>query len=143
MENNIKIPVWYWVVSILALLWNLMGVSAFFMQVMITPEQIQEMTEAEQALYAAYPSWMIVIFALAVFGSTLGSIGLLMKKKWSKPVFLVALLAIISQMYYNLLVAKTTAVYGPGAAVMPIMIIVFAVLLLWLSNKAVKKNWLN
>lgn len=143
MENTYKIPVWFWLVAVMALLWNLMGIFAFFMQVMIGPEQIQAMTEAEQALYAAYPSWMNIVFAVAVFGSSLGCIGLLIKKKWSKPVFLVSLIAIINQMYYNLFVLETTAVYGPGSAVMPIMIIVVAAYLLWLSNRAIKKNWLN
>jgi len=36
-------PVWFWVTSIIALLWYLMDVSAFFMRVLMTEEAINAM----------------------------------------------------------------------------------------------------
>ena len=40
IENSSPIPTWFWVASILALVWNLMGVMAYIAQVTLTPEAL-------------------------------------------------------------------------------------------------------
>ena len=70
----------FWVISTIALLWNLLGVMSFFMQVFISPEALDVLPEAERALYDSSPAWMNVAFAIAVFGGALGCVGLLIKK---------------------------------------------------------------
>jgi hypothetical protein len=84
-----------------------------------------------------------VAFAIAVFGGTIGSIGLLMKKKWAKTAFLASLATIIPQMTHSLFFTKAREVYGPGTEIMPILVIVFGVLLVWFSSFEIKKNWLG
>ena len=70
-------PKWFWIVSSILLVWNLMGVMAFFQQMAVTAEQIAAMPEAEQLLYNSIPIWATIAFAFAVFGGTLGCVGLL------------------------------------------------------------------
>ena len=88
----------FWVISTIALLWNLLGVMSFFMQVFISPEALDALPEAERALYDSSPAWMNVAFAIAVFGGVLGCVGLLMKKGLSIPIFIVSLIAALIQM---------------------------------------------
>ncbi|MBU2916320.1 hypothetical protein [Reichenbachiella agariperforans] len=140
-SENVKIPIWFWVVMILMLLWNLMGVGSFLYHALISDEALQAMPEAERDLYAKYPAWTYVAFALAVLGGTLGSIGLLLRASWSRMVLLVSLVAIVVQMYHSLFIAKSTEVYGPGAVVMPIMVVLVAVFLVWLAGYAQKRGW--
>lgn len=144
MENSVtKVPVWYWVVAIFFLLWNLMGLGAFFGQVFMTEDAIKSLPVAEQELYNSYPMWVYVLFAIAVFGGTIGSIGLIMKKKWAKLTFIISLIAIVPQMTYNIFFTETCEVYGAGAAVMPIMIVIVGIFLVWYSNWLIKKSWLK
>ena len=63
-----------------------------------------------------------------------------MRKKLAKTIFMVSLIGILVQMYYNFFVIDSIAVYGPGAMAMPIMIILFAVFLIWYANYCIKKN---
>ena len=84
LETN-TIPSWFKAVAITALIWNLLGVVAFVLQMMITPEILAELPAAEQALYANIPSWVTAAFAVAVFSGVLGSLFLLMKKSISTP----------------------------------------------------------
>ena len=145
MENGkVKIPTWFWVVTIIFLLWNIMGVLSFFAHTFITEEALANLPAEERALYAEYPIWITIVFAVAVFAGLLGCIGLLLKKKWSKPVFIISLCAIILQMAHNVFFTTSIEVYGMVQAVtMPILVVVFGVFLVWFSGFAIKKNWLR
>lgn len=145
MENiKIKIPIWFWVVAILFLLWNIMGVFSFFVHTFISDEALAALPTNERELYGDYPIWTTIIFAIAVFGGLLGSLGLVLKKKWSKLAFIISLCAVIPQMIHNVFFTKSMDVYGPGqAATMPVLIVIFGIFLVWFSNFAITKNWLK
>ncbi len=64
--------VWFWVISIIALLWFLMDMSAFFMRVLMTDIVIKAMPENQQHLYRNMPLWVNIVFAGEVFGGVLG-----------------------------------------------------------------------
>ena len=133
----------FWVIGIIALIWNGMGVMAYIGQAYMTDEMKAALPEAERALYENVPAWVTAAFAIAVFGGTVACILLLMKKKMAKSVFLISLIAIIAQMIYNLFMSKASEVYGPGGMIMPIMVIVIGVFLLLYSKKCIEKGWLS
>ncbi len=141
--TNLPVPKWFMPVAIIAVIWNLMGVGAFFGEVFKSDEAIAALPELERALYESFPLWATIAFAIAVFGGAVGSIGLAMKKKWARPVLLASLIGIIIQMFYSLIIAKSTEVYGPGSVIMPIMVILIGVALVWLSRKADAAGWLS
>lgn len=132
----------FWVISILALLWNAMGVNAYLQQAYMT-ESFKAMYNEEQLkMITEAPTWATAAFAIAVFGGFLGCVLLLLRKKLAKTVFIVSLIGILVQMFYNFFIIDSMAVYGPGALVMPIMVILFAVFLIWYSKYCIQKNWI-
>ncbi|MBL4725046.1 MAG: hypothetical protein JKY73_06735 [Lutibacter sp.] len=145
MENmKIKIPIWFWVIAIFFLLWNIMGIISFFGHTFISDESLAKLPEKERELYGDYPIWTTIIFAIAVFGGFIGSIGLVLKKKWAKMAFIISLVAIIPQMIHNVFFTKSMEVYGQGQAMtMPIMVVVFGMFLVWYSNMAINKRWIK
>ncbi len=132
----------FWVISVIALLWNLMGVKAYLDQAYVTDSFKAMYNEEQLRMIAEAPSWATAAFAIAVFGGALGCVLLLLRKKLAKTVFIVSLIGILVQMYYNFFVIDSIAVYGPGAMAMPIMVILFAVFLIWYANFCTKKNWI-
>ena len=138
-----KPPTSFWILGIAALIWNLMGVFAFITQMNMTPEMLEVLPDAERELYKNVPSWMNIVFAIAVFGGALGSLLLLLKKKIAILVFAISLIAVIIQMIYNLFMSRIFEVYGPGAMIMPVMVIIIAVYLVWYAKKATAKGWLS
>ena len=133
----------FWVISVIALLWNLMGVKAYLDQAYVTDSFKAMYNEEQLRMIAEAPSWATAAFAIAVFGGALGCVLLLLRKKLAKTVFIVSLIGILVQMYYNFFVIDSIAVYGPGAMAMPIMVILFAVFLIWYANFCTKKNWIG
>ncbi len=132
----------FWVISVIALLWNLMGVKAYLDQAYVTDSFKAMYNEEQLRMIAEAPSWATAAFAIAVFGGALGCVLLLLRKKLAKTVFIVSLIGILVQMYYNFFVIDSIAVYGLGAMAMPIMVILFAVFLIWYANFCTKKNWI-
>ena len=138
-----KLPIWFWVIASIALLWNALGVMAFVMQVSMSPEALAALPEAERALYETFPVWALMAFAAAVFGGTIGSLFLLLRKALAYPVFIISLVGIIIQMIYNFFIAETMDVYGPGSIYMPIMVLVIGAFLVWFSKSSKQKGWIH
>ncbi|WP_431157766.1 hypothetical protein [Winogradskyella poriferorum] len=132
-----KPPVWFWIIGVLALVWNAMGVNAYLQQAYNT-ESYREMYTPEQLDIAAnMPAWVTGAFAVAVFSGALASLLLLLKKKLAKPLFLLSLLAVLTQMGYTIIKGYTDSM------VMAIIVIAAAVLLYLFAKHATKKSWIH
>ncbi len=126
---------YYKAIAIIAILWNFLGVMAYLMQLNLDKATIAAKPKIEQELYSNIPTWYTIIFGIAVFSGLLGSILLLLKKKFSTSLFMISFLAVLAQMYYNFFVAQTIAVFGLSSIIMPSIIIVISFALLWYSRK--------
>lgn len=142
-STSVKPPTWFWVVSVLALLWNLMGVSSYLMQAYTSIEQLEAMSQAERALYEGQPAWVTACFAIAVFGGTIAAIGLLLRKKWARPVFIVSLVCAIAQFIYWLFMTNSVEVYGVQAYIMPVLVVIFGAYEIFFAKKGIQKGWLS
>lgn len=135
-------PTWFWIVALLGLLWELFGVAMYLMHVGVLPNS-QEMSEAERSLMESSPVWVTGLFAIGVFGGALGTLGLLLRKRWARPLLILSLIAVILQFGGWLLATDAIAVMGPSVFVMPAVIVAVAILLAWLATVAVKRGWLS
>jgi hypothetical protein len=136
-------PVWFWVTSIIALLWYLMDVSAFFMRVLMTEEAINAMAEVQQPLYRNMPLWVNVVFAGEVFGGAFGSIGLLLKKTWALPLFVLSIVGVLCQTFYVYFLSDAISIMGAPAVVMPLVAIAIGVGMIALTKSATSRLWLR
>jgi hypothetical protein len=135
-------PIWFRIVAILAVLWNLFGLWSYLAHVHVVPP-MQEMTAEQLALEASVPVWVTAAFAIAVFAAFVGSVGLLIGKAWARGLLLLSLLCILVQMGWMVLVSEAVAVHGSQALVLPAFIILMAVLFLWAANVGVRRGWLG
>lgn len=133
----------FWIIGIIALVWNLMGVFQYISQAYMTSETLAALPEAERVLYENVPAWVTAAFAIAVFGGALGCLLLLLRKKMATIVFIISFIAILAQTTYNLFMSKASEVYGPGGMIMPIMILIIGVFLIWYAKKSNTNNWLS
>lgn len=143
MTNSTKPPMWFWVVAILALTWNLMGVSAYLQQTMASDDLLSKMEKAVSDLINQRPAWATAAFAIAVWGGAFGSLLLLLRKKLAHLIFIASLAGIIVQMCYNYFMAKSVADYGPGDHVMSVMILGFGIYLVFFAKKGIAAKWLK
>ena len=134
----------FWVVGIIALIWNAMGVDAYIQQAYNT-ERHQAMYPDPKQLEIVnnLPTWLTAVFAIAVFSGVLGCIFLLLRKNIANFLFKLSLLAVIIQTIYNLFMNEGKEFYGSFEYSMLLMIPVFALFLVWYTKKATTKGWVS
>ncbi len=136
-------PMSYWIIAIVALLWNLLGVAMFCMTMAATPEQVAAMPPEHRQILEATPGWAQVAYGVAVFGGVLGAIGLLLRKRWAVTFFLLSLIGLVVQTLAAFLVTPAWAVLGPSGLLMPILLLAIALFLLSYSRRAAARGWLS
>ena len=141
---NGKPPVSFWIIAGVALVWNLIGVMIFYMQVNASPEDLaQYYNETELAFLTSIPSWATAANAIAVIAGALGCVLLLMRRIWAVPMFIISLLGIVVQDIHAFVIADGIAVWGAGAAVLRLVVLVIAVGLILYSRVAREKHWIE
>ena len=135
-------PKWYLPVTIVALLWNLVGCAAFYQDLMLTPEDVAKMPADAQALYAARPGWSVVASAVAVLGGALGSLGLILRKRWATPLLIASLLGVILQ-DVSLFAMSGKAAVPTAAFVLQGLVLLIAIGLVLLARRATARGWLT
>ena len=133
----------FWLISTLALVWNLIGIFNYLTQAFMTDEILASLPLDQQLMYQEVPAWVTAAFALAVFSGTIGAVLMLLKKKIATTFFILSFIGIISQMTYGLLLDENTDSYGPMGLLMPFMIISIGGYLIWYSKKAAEYTWLS
>ena len=131
----------FWIITIIALIWNAMGILNYLGQAFMTPEVLATLPEDQQILFPDVPAYVTASFAIAVFGGTLGCILLLLRKRLSKLLFIISFIGIAVQMSYGFITAENYDSYGPVGIFMPILIIVLGAFLVWYSKNVFIKEF--
>jgi hypothetical protein len=133
----------FFAVGIIGLLWNAMGSFQFIHQVLNTETFRNQYTNEQLQLLDNAPFWVIIAFGFAVFFGLFGCIALLLKKSIAYPLFLLSLLGIICQMFYNWVLVDSFAIYDASAFIMTSIILIFALFLAFYSKLCIKKQWIH
>jgi hypothetical protein len=130
-EMKAAIPRWFWIVAVVALLWNLMGCMIFVSEVFAKEAMMESFTEEQKAWSRAVPHWVYAVFAVSVVTGLVGSIGLLKRRPIATRCFGISFVAVVIQMGYTMLIAGGLEVMGPSGAVMPVLVVSLSTV--WLS----------
>ena len=131
------------IVGMLALLWNLVGVAAFLMQRVLPAEALQAMPPERRAVHEATPAWLYVFYGLATFGGALSALGLLLRRRWAAPAFLVALLALLLQIVAGYATTPAWALGGVASLGFPVLLVGVAIALLLFARRMAARDILR
>ncbi len=134
-----KTPWHFWVVSILALLWNGFGAFDFTMSVTRGDAYYRStgMSETMIAYMHTFPPWMWVVWVVGVWGAVIATVLMLMRRRLAVPVFAASAAGATVSAIYQLM----TGPEGPGP--IPFVIIAIAIFLLWYASWVSKKGLLR
>ena len=136
-------PKWFWVVSSIALVWNLLGVMAFVTQMTMDPAALAELSDAQRNFYETTPVWATLAFAVVVFGGTLGCVALLLRKSWAFLMLAICLAGIVVQISHSLFIGNGVEVFGPQGLILPALTFGIGVILVWFAIYSAKQGWLS
>ena len=119
LDAPMKTPWHLWLIGVVAVLFNAIGGFDFVMSMAqgakyqasagMTPDQI--------AHYQQMPSWMMVVWAVGVFGAFGASILLLLRRKLAWPVFVLSLAAFLVSLLYTYVLTNGGAIMGQQMAI--------------------------
>lgn len=137
--TDTKPPPWFLAVAGLAFVWNLIGVAAYLGQVTM---DISSLPEAQRAFYESMPAWATAAFATAVFAGTVGSLALLLKKRWAIPVLAVSCVGIVTQMTHSFFLSNGLDVFGTSALIVPSATLAIGVALIGFAIFSRNRAWI-
>jgi len=138
-DNQIQIPVWFWIGAIFSLIWNGFGLAAYGADITMSAGDFAKLTAEEQNLYANRPFWASAAFAVAVIAGFLAAIMLLLRRRIAVRLFLLSLIAVLVQFASFFALNGYTEYFNQVGWFMPISIpilaIAFFLLAYWAENK--------
>ncbi|HBC05807.1 MAG TPA: hypothetical protein PKH16_16025 [Aequorivita sp.] len=134
----------FWIIAVIALLWNLSGVYLWLYEYFLITEEIRATLPPEQVeIMASAPSWSMYVYGLAVFSGLLASVLLLMRKKMTVGVFLLSLIAVLILQLYWMFGMDIVDKMGPQSLIMPLIVIALAIFEYFYSKGAARNGWLT
>ena len=136
MENTSVKPHWsFWLICIIALVWNSMGCMNFITQ--MDPEMHIHFPEAVKSLIETRPEWATAAFALAVFSGVVGDVLLMLRKSIAIYLFMASLLGVVVTNIHTAQVSSDTGIWI--GSLMSLMLSGFMV---WYSKLVKQKDWI-
>jgi len=140
--DTLKVHWSFWIVGAFALIWNIGGAINYIMQTNI--EFVATLPDTHKAIIQGRPYWATGGFALAVFGGAIGSLLLLLKKRFAFYIFIASLAGILITMIHTVMVATAvTTFHFSEIFVMIILPIIVGILLVWYTEIVRRRRWIS
>lgn len=132
-----KTPVWYWILAVIAVLWNAIGAFDYaatklrldFYMSAFTPEQLE--------FFYGFPAWYSAVWAIAVWTAFIGSLMLVFRMKLAALTFLISIVSfIVSAIYIYGFTNGLEIMGGFGALIFSGVIFVSLLVFFWLARWA-------
>jgi len=141
-ELNAKPPVSYYVIAGAFLVWNLIGLMFYYMQVTMTPEVMAANFTPEQVAFINdEPTWATAAYATAVNAGVIAAILLLMRKSLALPFFILSFVAVLLQDLNAFVLTDGIGVWGSSGLYLPAFVIVMCVIEIWYSRSVANRYY--
>ena len=143
-DTDIVPSVSFWVISIALLLWGLGGTSIYIAYFIETPGEFARTAEtaANRQAYADYianiPFWAIAVGIIAAVTRLFGAIGLLLRRAWALPLYIISVVFFLVALYRAFVLANVSSVMsGPHISV-ELVFLALGIFAVWFAreNKA-------
>ena len=142
-DQTKRVPRHLWIVGVLALLWNAVGAIDYAATQFRYDPYMSQFTPQQLEYFYGLPAWVVATWAIAVWGSLLASIGLLLRKRWSATLFGVAIVAMVLTAVHNFLLSDGAAIMGEGAMAFTAVIWIIAFGLFFYARALSKRSVLR
>lgn len=138
--SPIRTPWHLWLIGVISLLWNAMGGYDYIMTQSKNADYMAKFTPEQLEFFYGFPTWVVAAWAIAVWASVVGSVFLILRKRWAEPLFLVSLISMILTVIHNYGLSNGLEVAGDTFSLVFTAIIFLVSTGLWLYARAMHKR---
>lgn len=139
-QTTAKAPVHLWIVGVLAVLWNAIGCFDYFATQTKMQAYMGQFTPEQLEYFYGFPMWVDAAWAIAVWGSLLASILLLLRKALAVWLFGLAILGMAATAVYSFVLSDGMALMGSGAVYFTGVIWVIALFLFFYAQAMARRR---
>lgn len=143
MQNTVKAPIHFWIISIVSLLWNCVGAFDYLATKLRLDFYMSMFTQEQLDYFYSFEAWMVAAWAVGVWGALFGSVALLIRKSSAVWLFGASLLGLAVSTVRNFVMHDGAAVMGDEAVIMTAVIWVIALFLFFYARAMAKKGVLG
>lgn len=127
-------PLHLWIVAVVSLLWNLIGVTDYTMTNLRSEAYLNAMgvTTKMMDMVDAFPAWSVAAWALGVWGAFAGSLLLMFRSRFAVHAFAASLMGLAITTAYQ---ASLPADESLGFGAINVVIWAIAIALLWYARR--------
>ena len=139
----------FWVISIALLLWGFGGASIYVSYFIETPEEFAETAEtaANRQAYADYianiPFWAIAVGIAAAVTRLVGAIGLLLRRAWALPLYIISVVFFLVALYRAFILANVASVMSGAHIAVELVFIALSIFAIWFAHENKSKGILK
>lgn len=139
---NDKPPLSYYLVAGTFLIWNLIGLLFYYMQVTMTPEVMAANFTPEQVAFMNNePAWATAAYATAVNAGVIGALLLLARKSLAFALFVVSFVAVLLQDLNAFVLSNGLEVWGTSGLYLPAFVIVMCLVEIGYSRSVANRYY--
>jgi len=122
MAERLKTPIWFWVLVVLAILFNSGGVFAY-VSMQISPKiATAGMTPEQTAYFSDFPAWYDAVYALTTHLSFLACLVMAFRSRYAFYIFAISLVLYLFSSFWNFGLRDLASIMGIGNIVFSIVI---------------------
>jgi hypothetical protein len=129
-----------WVIGVVTVLWNSMGAMDFVMTQTENESYMAAFTPEQLTFFYGFPTWVVVAWAIAVWGGVIGSALLLLRRGEAVWVFLASFIAMVMTTIHNFVFSNGMEVIGDTFSLVFSALIFVVALALYLYARAMKQQ---
>lgn len=141
VTDNPKTPIWFWVLAVVFILWNLIGVNDFYNSATLNEAYLAQFPDMLEFL-KTMPLWAYVAWGIATGGALLGSVLFLLRRAVAYRIYILAVIGMIISFGYQFT--------APNKVEVPAWVHVFTAVIwaiaffqVWISRKMTAKGVLR
>lgn len=131
---------WFMPAAIASLLFMLLGCVMYLLHVSADPAA---MPADQRAAYEAVPAWAMAGFAVATWGGALGTLLLVMKRRFAEKLLLISLIGVIVWLAAFFVDPRLRDAVSTNDLVVPIIVTLLTWTIFWFARHSRQRGWLK
>jgi len=124
-------------------LWSAVGAFDYTASQLRIESYMSQFPPEQLEYFYGFPAWSVAAWAVGVWGSLIGSLGLLLRKSWAVWVFGASIAGLALTTLYNFVLSDGLSIMGSGAAVFTAVIWIIALFLFFYARAMAKRGALR
>ena len=121
-----RAPAHLWIIGGVSLLWHCFGAFDYLMTQLQIDAYMSQFSQEQLAYFYGFPAWTNAAWALGVWGSFFGSVGLLVRKAWATWAFAISIVGLMGTSIYTMVLTEGHAIMG-GIGILVFSVIIWVI----------------